>query len=403
MGMCQHWAMAMSGKPARQPVRRRREPVTVCVQSCKLSARQVFLEAAREFGWKLFDPELTGGALPADPAPKGAIIEVAAPAALQRRLREAGCAMVAMGSGVEGAHCSMPTVLCDMAAQGRLAADHFFERGFRHVGYVGHSPWAEAKPLYDAFRERAADRGMSCALLQFQSRATASPPDLFKQRSRQVAAWLEDLPRPMGVLTYNDFMGAKVCAMLVDAGLMIPEDVALLGRGNQRYACESSPVELSSIDEGWETVAWQAAGLLRHLLNGEAAPNTPVLIPPGGVVERRSTDVLAIGDLLVARAVRFLWQRIDQDLSVDDVVAEVGVDRQKLERAFRRHLGRGINAELRRKRLEEFRKLLLATDRPIAELAPQTGFRTLAHLHKTFRQVHGMSPRQYRMRRATKT
>ena len=106
--------------------------------------------------------------------------------------------------------------------------------------------------------------------------------------------------------------------------------------------------------------------------------------------------MLAVADPAVAHALRFMWDRLEQDLSVNDVADEVGVNRQKLERAFRAHLHRGVNAELRRKRLEEFSRLLLATDRPIADLAPLTGFRTMAHLHKTFRQVHGMSPRQFR-------
>jgi hypothetical protein len=33
----------------------------------------------------------------------------------------------------------------DLAAAGRMAAEHFAERGFRHVGYRGCIPWSDSQ------------------------------------------------------------------------------------------------------------------------------------------------------------------------------------------------------------------------------------------------------------------
>ncbi|MBT3296050.1 MAG: hypothetical protein HN919_05185 [Verrucomicrobia bacterium] len=58
------------------------------------------------------------------------------------------------------------------------------------------------------------------------------------------------------------------------------------------------------------------------------------MIPPRGVVARRSTDVLAVADPAVARAMRFMWDHLDQNLSVEDVAMQASVSRRKLERIF---------------------------------------------------------------------
>ena len=121
------------------------------------------------------------------------------------------------------------------------------------------------------------------------------------------------------------------------------------------------------------------------------------MIPPRGVVARRSTDVLAVEDPTVARAMRFMWDHLDQNVSVEDVALQAGVARRQLERAFRQHIKRGVNAELRRKRLERCCELLRSTEITISDIAPMIGFRSNDYLHASFKQAFGVTPRQYRL------
>ncbi len=383
------------------PVTCRREGITVLVGG--LSGKELqraALDSAREYGWNLVDLEIIRGVVPSDPVPKGALISSLSPS-LHRQLRRIECPHVEIVPRYSPWPAEWPVVATDMVTQGALAADYFYGRGFRRVAYVGNDPWADAQPLYDAFYKRSGELGVSCELLQIKSPELTGKMTcaVLEQRERALSDVLLTLPIPVGVLTYHDKNASRICVAARNAGLAVPDDIAILGRGNDSYVCEVSPVRLSSIDYDDTGMIRQAAQLLQRLMQGEAAPKTPIMIPPRGIVERQSTDVLSVPDPDVVAALRYMWTHLDLDLSVNDVVLEVGVPRHRLERAFRRYLDRGINEELRRKRLEVFRKLLTATDKPISELARNVGFFTMVHLQRSFRRAYGMSPRQWRMRR----
>lgn len=99
---------------------------------------------------------------------------------------------------------------------------------------------------------------------------------------------------------------------------------------------------------------------------------------------------------------RFIWDHIDLDLSVDDVALEVDVPRYKLERSFRKHLNRGVKEELQRIRMERLCELLRSTTLPMADLAPKVGFRSVEYLHNAFRKTYGTTPRAYRLQMTPK-
>lgn len=154
---------------------------------------------------------------------------------------------------------------------------------------------------------------------------------------------------------------------------------------------------LSSVDTAREASARRAMVLLRSLIDGESKPDAPILIPPAGIVERQSTDLLAVADPALALALRFMWDHLEQNISVGDIAEAAGVGRRRLERAFRGELGRSVNAELRRKRLEQCCHLLKTTDLPVADVAPLTGFCSAGYLNKVFRQAFGTTPRKWRV------
>ena len=191
-----------------------------------------------------------------------------------------------------------------------------------------------------------------------------------------------------------------LCSMCTDVGLAVPEDVAVLGVGNVLGVCECNLPTLSSIDLDAAGVAETAVGMLDTLLQGCSIRQTTVKITPLGVVVRESTDVLAVPDRVVARALRHMWDHLEQNLGVADVAQAVGVSRRMLERQFRCALGRSVNEELRRKRLEQLQVLLRTTDTPIAKLAPLVGFQSVQYLHRAFRKAFRLSPRTYRLQMA---
>ena len=182
------------------------------------------------------------------------------------------------------------------------------------------------------------------------------------------------------------------------AGLSVPEQVAVLAAGNRGPACETAPVPLSAIDNNQHMRGKRMVQELKAQLEGRPSPTNPILIPPAGVVERRSTDILAVPDARVAAAIRFMWDHYDWPITVDDVALQVGTSRTTIERAFRRCLGRGVIAELRRKRLERCKELLRSTDMTIPEITAAIGLNDKRYLHRAFKETFGETPRHYRVR-----
>lgn len=353
---------------------------------------------ARALGWDLLDLRFTRDQLPFGRMPQGALVDCLPTDPLAQQLRAMGCPVVRMGQLPHPDDDQMPAVLPDLAAAGAMAAEHFAHRGFRHMAYIGHTPWSNGRPLYDAFLERAKTLGCECHLLSLPSPQPKDGSNLYDVRTQLVTQWLDSLPKPIGVLGYKDSMAAKICTMCDFARLAVPEDVALLGYGNNQLDCEMAPVQLSSIDTSKDNYGRKAVQLLHHLMTGGTPPSAPVMIAPSRIIERRSTDVLAVTEPIVARAMRFMWDNIDLNLSVDQVARHTGVSRRKLERAFRAHLGRGINAELHRRRLERCCEMLRMTNLSITDLAPSLGFRSADYLYATFRRNFGITPRKYRLR-----
>jgi LacI family transcriptional regulator len=120
------------------------------------------------------------------------------------------------------------------------------------------------------------------------------------------------------------------------------------------------------------------------------------LVPPIGVVTRQSTDVLAVEDRNVARAVRYIREHACEGICVDDVVSHAALSRRLLETRFKKLLGRSPHDEITRVQLRRVKELLAETDLPLAEIADRTGFRYVEYLSAVFKNKTGMPPGQFR-------
>jgi LacI family transcriptional regulator len=362
----------------------------------------VLLAEAGKRGWELLDLSMTEGSLSGEQTPIGALVTALPDEPMVRMLRELGCPIVRLARLPHPQDESVPAVLPDYAAAGRMAADYFAQRGFREMAMVGHKKMQMMELVGEGFGKRAEALGCRYHLHQFTN--VELPPDAddlpasrYDGRAQTVTKWLATLPKPIGLLACSDGLAGTVNIMCQRAGLAVPEDVALLSLGNRRAACELGPVPISAIDIGRQATARVAMEVLEDQINNAHTAPPRTLVPPAGIITRRSTDILAVADPTVARAIRFIWDHLDIKISVNDVAAAVNTPRYKLERLFRAHYKRGINAELRHARLERFSELLRMTDQTVDELAPQVGYLSSKRLHSVFRKAYGMTPRRYRL------
>jgi len=391
--------------------RSRRNQTLVAVESdyygdWQGSAMSVIVQEAQRRGWQIVDTRFFQkrrrdgsvihyyeSVLPEGISPAGALIQSLPGSELALELASRGCKMVRIGKALNPDDAALPAVLPDMVAAGHMAAQHFAERGFRHVGFVGRDPWSLHKILFDSFKKSSRELDMTCHLLRFRSNEKDAER---KERPQHFVNWLREIPGPVGLLAHNDKAAAEFSAWAIVAGIPVPAKMAILGYGNAVSFCECNVPRISSIDMNRENRFRAACDLLDEMMHGAPAPGQPLMIPPAGIVVRTSTDVLATSDPDVAAALRYMWSHLDLDLSVTKIVREVGATRRGLERAFQHELGRSIIAELKRKRLETFVELLKTTNLPIHAICRDTGFFTRDYMHRIFKQAFGMTPLKYR-------
>ena len=319
----------------------------------------------------------------------------------------------------------VPVVDVDHEAVGRLAAEHFLERGYRHFGFVG-SEWAHFSKLREAsFRARLTEGNYCVSKRQCRETgeqvcsAGRTRPYLpesqytfsacyveyllrvsglteWKRAARRVRRWLLELPKPVGILAANDIPARELADVCLQIGLRVPDDVALLGVDNDDLECGLTSPPLSSVATPARKIGYESAKLLDALMSGSPAPREPMLLPPIGVVTRQSTDALATQDSAVIAALDFIRKRAADDIGVDDVARHAVQGRRMLEYKFREILGHTVLEEIRRVRIRWVKELLCGSDLAMPAIARRCGFSSPQRMAVVFRQATGLTPTEYR-------
>jgi LacI family transcriptional regulator len=287
----------------------------------------------------------------------------------------------------------LPVCGNDDALVAQLAARHLMERGFRQFAFVGvqGQGWSAARG--DAFAAFVASRRFPCVRFEFPSGGHSCLPP--KYRSRQLLEWLRRQPLPLGLMAANDYYAAAVVACCRTAGIAVPEQVAIVGVDDDEAVCEMTSPMLTSVAIDHRRIGFEAARLLAQLMAGKP-PNTQVVVPLAGLVCRQSSAGRAIEDPIVAAALETIRTRAMGPLTIDDLVARLGVSRTALTRAFAAEVGHGIHDEILEVRLREARRLLAESDLKLDAIARQSGFEHPQHLCRVFRQRLGVTPGHYR-------
>lgn len=340
-------------------------------------------------GWLVHvEPEGERRPLPADWVGDGIIARVSN-AAVGRRLMRRRVPVVNV-SAIELAGVSLPRVANDLEAAGALAAEHLLDRGFRHFAYVGGPRRSDVCRQRRGFMATLGCRGFACQVRHVPEHPTP------ESTAGPLAAWLESLPRPLAVCTRTHLQGRAVLDACRQAGLLVPEDVAVLAGDDDPLLCAHATPSLSAIDISTRRIGLAAAARLERLMRGGRQSADTSLVPPVGVVTRQSTDALAVPDAELARALRQIRERACDAIHVDDIVRGVALSRRQLERGFRDLLGRTPAEEIRRMRIARARQLLATSELPVAHVARACGFTSAAYLATAFRRACGISPLAFR-------
>lgn len=290
----------------------------------------------------------------------------------------------------------VPTVDADHEAVGRMAAEHFLERKFNQFGFFGSGTAVYSRSQEAAFRQRITEAGYTVSSCYTEYLADLATAALWGKSTQKAQRWLRRLPKPVAVLCCEDAPARYLADVCSQIGLKVPDDVALLGVGNDDLDCSLTQPALSSVAVPSERIGFEAAALLDRLMAGETAPKEPQLLAPLHVVTRYSTDILAVEDETVQAALQYIRENAWSDIGVGDLANGIAVGRRLLERKFRSILDRSVLEEVYRVRVERAKELLTDTHLSITAIAERAGFPNTRRLDVVFAKQTGLSPREYR-------
>jgi len=290
-----------------------------------------------------------------------------------------------------------PLVHVDNGAIARAAADHLLARGLRHFGFFGieGENWSEER--YTAFCAAVARvHNGSSQVPSYQLRRDALSQRSWEQVENRLARWVAALPKPAGVLVCSDQRGPQLLEACRRAGAAVPEDVAVIGVDNDEPLCEVCSPPLSSIEASHIAVGYEAAALLEKLLRGSSAPKCPMLIAPGEVVTRLSTQMLVVNDPAIVLALKMIREQAHEGVHVDAIARHAGLSRSVLQRRFRTKLKRSVHQEILAVRIKRARELLIKTNLPLAIVAERAGFKHQEYMGVVFKERLGLTPAKVR-------
>ncbi|MDQ0917823.1 DNA-binding transcriptional regulator [Paenibacillus sp. V4I5] len=289
---------------------------------------------------------------------------------------------------------SLPYVETNDQSIAQLAAEHFLERGFKHIGFYGDSRFRWSKLRCTYLEVYLAERGYHCHA--FEASENLLGEKSWKTEKDKLVQWLYDLPKPIGIMACYDICGQQLLEACRIARIPVPDEVAVLGVDNDELLCELSNPPLSSIQTNAVKTGYQAAELLERMMSGEVIGGQMHLIEPLNVQVRLSTDVLAVEDKMVSDAVRFIRNHAYDDIQVQDILDQLKVSRRILESRFQKVLGRTPHDEIINVKLKLVKKLLLDTKLSLAVIAERIGFKHTEYMSVVFKRATGIRPGEFR-------
>jgi len=299
-------------------------------------------------------------------------------------------------------HEEIPLIDTDPRVVARTALKFFLDAAFTRFAFCGLPGLRFSDEREQAFVGLVRKLGFPVAV--FGEPVPQAERDPFRQRlysTREIAElepWIATLPAHTAVLACNDRRAQHFLMAASRIGRKVPEELAVMGVDNDDVICELANPPLSSIRPDTYTIGYTAATWLDRLMHGEALEENHLYVPPLGVQERASTDIVPSDDPLFVKAVRFIRSNVQRGIDVKTVVNHVGCCRSTLEGRFKSLLRHSVKEELTRARLARAKVLLQETPLALEEVAHACGFATASHFSRVFRGAEGCTPGQFRTR-----
>lgn len=297
-----------------------------------------------------------------------------------------------------------PYLTADSVKGGRLAAQHFLDLGLHNFAYFSSSTIYWSQLRMKGFCDRLSEAGYQATIYTSSGRASPSRDwragHVWVKGLENPIRWLRSLPKPVGLMACDDPMGYDIIEAAEEAGISIPEEVAVIGLYNDEALCNAARPPLSSVEINLEKAGYEAAELLNSIILGkEKMTGQVILAEATKAIQRQSSQIIAITDPQVSAALHFIHTHFHQPIQVVDVVKASASARRTLEIRFRQLLNRSILDEIMRTRIEHVADVLTDSDLSIEQIASNSTFESAGYMSRLFKKLKGVSPSAYRRAR----
>ncbi|MDO6517757.1 DNA-binding transcriptional regulator [Zobellia uliginosa] len=275
---------------------------------------------------------------------------------------------------------------------GRMAADYFMALGFENFAFIGNSDYHWSDERQKAFKKEVKSRGL------FYKKA----PEFIKKRSwyeipELLAEWLSVQPKPLALFAACDEFSSLANRAIEISGYHCPSQIALLGCDNDVHICELAEPQISSIGMNAIGAGFEVAKRMHGLIRGEQLGSGNIVTLPEGVITRKSTDIVAVKDIELQKAVRFIIENAPiKNIRVSDVVKITSLSRRLLEMRFKKELGLSVLHVIKKYRISHFKKLLNDKSIRVKDIYAVMDFSNQESVSRYFKNETGMTPSEYR-------
>lgn len=281
-------------------------------------------------------------------------------------------------------------------AVGREAAETFSFTGFRSLACLGNgTPYSDQR--IEGFKKAFSNIELPFSVYIENGFEDTRYSESFHRPSMEMNNWLELLPKPVGIFAVHDPLGRFLCSACTQLGLEIPTDVSVIGANNDPLVCGLTYPMLSSVSIPWDTLGEQVATAMERMIAGEKLQTEePILVQPSGVILRHSANHLALEDPLLRRAMSFLNERMQAQISIGILCEELNIPRRTLERKFKEQFKCTPWEMLCQLRVKKAKQLLAETNHPISMISELAGFNDAERMAVVFKRISGNTPSYFR-------
>ncbi|MCK4563561.1 MAG: helix-turn-helix domain-containing protein [Verrucomicrobia bacterium] len=280
-----------------------------------------------------------------------------------------------------------------------LALNHFFRNGLTHFALFFPGGKKSAENLANICHQLLHDHpGTFSNFHRYvdMEDLMQAPKD---EALEQIGAWLQRLPKPVGIYSPTSHSSAYLLRICSHFGLAIPEEIQVIGGDGLEELLETLP-HLTSIHVPAERIGATALKTAINLLRGKKPESKIQQVNGSSLIPQGSTGVIPSQLSDIATATAYIESHATQGATVDEVMNQTqSVSRMTFYREFKRETGDSPARYIRRIRIEAACQLLSTTQLDITQIAELAGFSGSNYFAQVFRRDIGMTPKQYRKSR----